>query len=167
MNDFKMKELAEAKCTLISAFKSQMNNIDTADTKELGEVADIIKDLAYAEKCCYESCYYKTVIDAMEEGSEPRYGYSRPYYNNYGNGRNNMMGYKPMIDQEPYINGYLNDPNFETKMNSGIGNMRYGYIRPETMNSAIDSVKDIWDNSDPEKKKRLKRELMAMIDEDN
>lgn len=167
MNDFKMKELAEAKNTLVTAFKSQLSNIESASTEELGQVADIIKDLAAAEKYCYESCYYKTVIEAMEDGDDPKYGYS-PMKGNYRMSGSGRMGYKPYMDQEPYINGYLNDPNFDERMgynNRRLSNGRYGYVQPETIDSAMDGVKDIWDSADMDKKKRLKKELMAMINE--
>lgn len=160
MNDFKMKELAEAKSVLISAFKSQIANIESADTKELGEVADMIKDLADAEKNCYEACYYKTVIEAMEDGKEDRYGYSMPR-TNYRMSGSGHMGYKPMIDQEPYINGYLHDPNFKDNMYDRSD--RYGYIKPENMNNAMNSIKSMWNGSDPEMRMQLKRELSTML----
>lgn len=159
MNDFKMKELADMKATLVSTLKSQLSNIDTADTKEVGEVVDMIKDLAEAEKYCYEACYYKSVIEAMEEGEDDRYGYSRPR-TNYRMSGSGHMGYKPMIDQEPYIDGYLHDPNFKDRMYE-----RYGYIKPETMSGALGDVKSIWKNADPERKMQLKRELSTMLDD--
>lgn len=39
------------------------------DVKMLGEYADIVKDLAQAEKDCWKAEYYKTVTEAMEGGS--------------------------------------------------------------------------------------------------
>lgn len=60
---------------------------DKVNTKEFGEVIDMIKDLSEAEKNKMEACYYKTLIDAMEEseygedydeyGPMERMGYSR------------------------------------------------------------------------------------------
>lgn len=44
--------------------------IENVDTKELGEAIDIIKDLYEAKKFMLESCYYKSVIEAMEEYGE-------------------------------------------------------------------------------------------------
>lgn len=158
MNDFKMKELADMKATLVSTLKNQLNNIELADTKEVGEVIDMIKDLADAEKNCYEACYYKAVIEAMEEGKEDRYGYSMPR-TNYRMSGSGHMGYKPMIDQEPYINGYLHDPNFKDAMYD-----KYGYVKPENVNNTLSGIKNIWMSADPEKKMMLKRELSTMID---
>lgn len=167
MNDFKMRELSEMKETLVSALKSQLNDISMADTKEVGEVVDMIKDLAEAEKYCFEACYYKSVIEAMEGGEDSRYGYT-PMKGNYRISGNGRMGYKPYIDQEPYIDGYLHDPDFEDRMgynNRRMSNGRYGYISPATVDSAMNGVKDIWETADADKKKRLKKELMAMLDE--
>ena len=41
--------------------------IENIDTKELGEAIDMIKDLYEAKKEMYEACYYKGVLEAMEE----------------------------------------------------------------------------------------------------
>lgn len=41
--------------------------IENIDTKELGEVIDMIKDLYEAKEKLVKSCYYKSVIEAMEE----------------------------------------------------------------------------------------------------
>ena len=41
--------------------------IDCVDTDEFGKVADIYKDLMHAKKLYLEACYYKHVIEAMEE----------------------------------------------------------------------------------------------------
>lgn len=38
------------------------------DVKEMGELADIVKDLAAAEESCWEAQYYRTVTEAMEKG---------------------------------------------------------------------------------------------------
>lgn len=41
--------------------------IENIDTKELGEAIDMIKDLYEAKEKLVKSCYYKSVIEAMEE----------------------------------------------------------------------------------------------------
>ena len=43
------------------------NGIENVDTKELGEAIDMIKDLYEAKKEMYEACYYKQIMEAMEE----------------------------------------------------------------------------------------------------
>lgn len=55
-----MKQLKTMKDTLINSVQNQMCNLAAVDTKELGEVIDMIKDLS-------EAIYYCTVTEAMEE----------------------------------------------------------------------------------------------------
>lgn len=124
----KLKELCEMKESIISCFKAQLAmGVDNIDTHEAYEVTDIIKDMFEAEKYAWESCYYKTVVEAMsEESNDERYGYNP---RRGSNGRfmpkyyagDGSMGYRPYIDQEPYIDAYLKDPKFAEKMRSGYG----------------------------------------------
>lgn len=155
MNDYKMKEIHETLCDLMTKFKNFMSgDLKDVDTKEAGEIADIIKDLAMTEKYCYESCYYKSVVEAMENGGDydERYGYNtnRNSRGQYSSNRGSY-GYRPMVDQEPYVDAYLR------------GNM--GYIDPMSMGNAMDDIKSMWRNADPERRKSLKRELAAMVDD--
>ena len=55
-----MKRLKCMKNTLIDIVQEQLSHSDCADTKELGQVIDMIKDLS-------ESIYYCTVTEAMED----------------------------------------------------------------------------------------------------
>ena len=55
-------KLERMKETLMSAVEVQMCNLEEADTKELGEVIDMIKDLE-------EAIYYCTVTEAMKSPS--------------------------------------------------------------------------------------------------
>lgn len=126
----KMEDLKQMKSTLMEHLKVELTkNMTNLDTEEAGEVVDMIKDFAEVEKLCYEAEYYKTVIEAMEEG-EDRYGYTR---NRDSMGRftssNGRKGYHPYVDQMPYIEGYLNDPNFEQ-------NMRQGYTSNQGNNTS-------------------------------
>jgi hypothetical protein len=50
--------------TLIDAVHEEMEDLCAADTKELGEAIDMIKDLA-------EAMYYHTIVDSMK-GTEPQ-----------------------------------------------------------------------------------------------
>lgn len=73
-----MYRLHEIKDTLIHSVARQMKHIDSVDTEELGEVVDMIKDIA-------EAIYYCTVTEAMEGRGEGR---SNQYY-----GGNSGQGY--------------------------------------------------------------------------
>lgn len=125
-------EICELKKDLVKIFASELHTkgVNDLDTKDCAEVADMIKDLAEAEKACMEACYYETIVKAMEKADEDdddgRMGYNSRHYANgrfAPKGRGARMGYIPdMMMQYPYIYGYINDPDFEDKMAE-----RYGY----------------------------------------
>ena len=126
-------EICELKKDLVKIFASELHtkSVNDLDTKDCAEVADMIKDLAEAEKACMEACYYETIVKAMEKADEDddddgRMGYNSRHYANgrfAPKGRGARMGYIPdMMMQYPYIYGYINDPDFEDKMAE-----RYGY----------------------------------------
>lgn len=182
----KIYDICEMQKSVISCLKEQMDaGVCNVDTKEAGEVVDIIKDLAQAEKYIREAKYYELVASAMEEKdgtSDRRYGYTPRVRGNI------RMGYKDMIDQEPYINGYLYDPNFEDKMRSK--GSEYGepyndymtarrhYTETKSPNDkammdiharehieqTIETIEDIWDDASPELKGKMKSELKTLID---
>lgn len=62
------KELSAICERLVGAVKYEVDKgIENVDAKELGEVIDMIKDLSEAKEKVIKGCYYKTLIEAMEE----------------------------------------------------------------------------------------------------
>lgn len=94
-----MERLKSIKNCIMAQVESQMGNLHNADTKELGEAIDMIKDLE-------EAIYYCTITKAMEESEEnnnryysekmmpyPIYcdsDYNRMYYTEGGGNNGNM-----------------------------------------------------------------------------
>lgn len=76
--------LKHMKETLMSAVEMELCNLGEADTKELGEAIDMIKDLE-------ETLYYCSIVEAMEEEKEK--GKSH-----YQNGEQSMMYYPVMMN---------------------------------------------------------------------
>ena len=66
------------------------------DVKEMGELVDMVKDLAEAEASCWQAEYHRTVIEAMK-GSNERQGYQMA--------SRGSMGYDSL---KPYL-GYHED----------------------------------------------------------
>ena len=108
-----MERLKAIKDRLLSCVEGEINNLSSANTEELGEAIDMIKDLE-------ETIYYCTVVKAMEdkekEPSREMMYYPVMYYNNggsmgangsQGNGRGYSDGryYYPMHEYEPYHYG--------------------------------------------------------------
>ena len=60
-----MERLKQIKNQLISEVEVQMGDLKCVDTRELGEVIDMIYDLS-------KSIYYCTVVKAMEEKEEKK-----------------------------------------------------------------------------------------------
>ena len=68
-----MERLKNIKEQLIAEVQSQMGDLRCVDAKELGEVIDMIKDLA-------ECMYYCSIVDAMEKASENEEKRNTYYY---------------------------------------------------------------------------------------
>lgn len=165
--------------TMLSCFKSEISNgLFNVDTKEAGEVADIIKDMSETEKNLREANYYKLVSEAMEENE--KMGYTSTF--------------KPKVDQKPYIDAYLHDPDFERSMRRGYvdfdgrsseNGMAYDNYRDakrhytetksatdkskmdiyadEHLANSIKTIKEIWADADPTRKARMKVELAEVV----
>ena len=194
--DSVLEMIASGKCRLVKAMDHELDKgIESLDTTELGKVADIIKDLSEAE-------YYCTVTKAMQHGEEPTYGYPMGYNPNRGSdgrytdgrsrddGYNGRMGYRPFVDQQPYVNAYMHDPDFSERMHgkgrnedrryseaySKYRDARRGYTATgsaedklrmeehanEHLHDTIATMKEIHSSASPEMRKRLKSELTAL-----
>lgn len=88
-----MKKLCEIKDTLINLVEQQMTNPQCVDTHEMGEVIDMIKDLA-------ETCYYVSIVEAMEDKEDREESSRQTDTMYYGigamNDDNKKMGHSPM-----------------------------------------------------------------------
>lgn len=66
---------------LTEAVKYELDKgIENVDAKELGEVIDMIKDLYEGKKAVVEACYYKQVMEAMEEYGDEEMDEDRRFY---------------------------------------------------------------------------------------
>ena len=104
------EEICELKKKFLKIVDTELNEKSTKElnTEELGQVVDMIKDLAEAEKCCQEACYYQSIVKAMDEAKE----------------EDHRMGYSPKARMR-FANRYFMDDYDYPKM----GNMRMGYSR--------------------------------------
>lgn len=112
------KDLCEMKEKLLCAAKSELERgIQNVNTHEMGDVVDMIKDLAEAEEKCWKACYYKHVVHAMEEESKEmeRMGYDNWRYSSgrfAPTGHGHRSGYRPGEDIDPWMmaEGFGGDP---------------------------------------------------------
>lgn len=90
-----MDQLKTMKEQLIAQVQGQMGNLAAVDAKEMGEVVDMIKDLA-------EATYYCTVTEAMEESKEEK--------------KHQPMYYTPYL---PYEKSYPYNPYRDMDIDKG------------------------------------------------
>ena len=185
----KLSELCEMKCKVQAWVNEELGRgKEMVDTKEMGEAVDILKDLCEAEKCCMESMYYESVIEAMDSAKydDYRMGY---------NGRKPRMRswrpigdipYKPGVDQEPYIDEYLdaemmsagythngNRSQSGSRMSGGRMGGRMGYTEDEhasmqdRLADTLSSARDIWRSADPDMRKRMQADFKELLAEMN
>ena len=128
-----MERLKNIKETLISCAQGQLTHLDTVDTKEMGEVIDMIKDLE-------EAIYYCTITKSMtEKDKEEQHHY---YYTEYLPSRDMDKRYGRMYYDYPYedynkinykdynkmyYDGNSNNSNSSNNSNMSSGNSSSGY----------------------------------------
>lgn len=63
--------IKETKDTVLERLDKSINEKgpERMNVQEVGMLADVVKDLAEAEKACWEAEYYRTVTEAMQDGS--------------------------------------------------------------------------------------------------
>lgn len=144
------------------ASQQMERGLDNVDTREMGMVVDMIKDLAEAEKSCLEADYYESVVEAMEEGGD-RYGYDGSRSADRSgwtpgthrsrimedDGEGGRMGYK-----NQYGNWPANPKNRRRRMR------RSGYSE-----ESIENLRQTMEDADPERKRQLKQDLEELMQE--
>ena len=93
-----MERLKMMKENLMSCVQSQMGDLKSVDTKELGEAIDMIKDLE-------EAIYYATITKSMHESEHKEKEIERHYYTE-------RPYYPPMRDTVDYYGGRGTDSNY-------------------------------------------------------
>ena len=98
-----VEEIYKMKNELLQQAKKELadRGPERIDVNRMGEIIDMVKDLAEAEKSCWEASYYRKVTEAMEEGTS---GYSQMTNSNPASGGGNMsrQGY----GSQPMRQGY-------------------------------------------------------------
>lgn len=168
MGDIK-ESIKEVVSDLSCCLKTYMSNgVGNADTNEVKETADAIRDLC-------EAMYYCVVTEAMEKGEEYPYGYSQPHYPGGTAGRmtsNSNMGYhddhmyKPMVDQEPYIRDYIDWKDAKrhyTETHSMNDKDKMDDSMAKHFNNLVTTMKEMYRDADISKKKEMKEDIMAMM----
>lgn len=158
--------------------------IERVDVTEMGKLADQVKDLAEAEKACWEAEYYRAVTEAMEDGSmgyDDGMGYER---GGQGMGRGGRgyarggsgyerggRGYRRGYERggqgyEQGGRGYRRGYRGQPRDSQGRYTSRRGYRGMESYghDDMMQDVKDMLMSADPQEKEQLKMQLRQMAD---
>ena len=152
-----MHRITKMKDRLIEEAQSRMENLDGGSIDQMGQIIDMIKDLAETEKACMEADYYDSVVEAMD--GDDRYGYDpqggRSEVDRPSGGRryeamdDDRMGYK-----NQYGNWPANPKNRRRRMR------RSGYSE-----ESVENLRQMMEEADPERKRQLKQDLEELVRE--
>ena len=159
----------------------------------LKEYVEMIKCLAETEKECQEADYYEAVVQAMEDTGmmdSERMGYNpnRNRMGQYSDGRagnrngdsdsNSRRGYSRMMmrpgddrddwgDDDPRyseaFNRFRKAKRYYTKSHSEEDKQRMKDASNEHMMETMATIREMWDDADPELRTRMKADLTNLV----
>lgn len=139
--------------------ESMAKEIDERGIERLDkEKVDMVKDLAEAEKSCWEAEYYRSVTEAMEGGSG---------YDGQMGMRDNQMGYDGMSGAQGGNRGGSNRGGSQgsSRGRSGYRDSRGRYARRgygSGYHEHIDALKMELQNADQQEREQIMNELRGM-----
>lgn len=131
------------------------------------ETIDGIKDLAEAEKSCWEAEYYRSVTEAMEDGQmgyDDGMGYARGGNrgsSSYSRGGNQGRGYRRGYERESR-RGYRG----QSRDSMGRYASRRGYRRMDSYghDDMMQEIRQLMETADPQEREQLRMQLRQMIE---
>lgn len=131
-----MHEIREIKDKVLDFMNQEVGKYGNGrmDVKQMGDLADIVKDLAEAE-------YYCSVKDAMERGSQDAYGYTPM--------NDRMMGYQD--------GGQRQGGGMMGEGRSGYGGNMMGHSDP------VSAIRDMLMTASPDQRDSIRYELSNLL----
>lgn len=188
----KLNEITEMKDKLICMAKDEIGKgyfENAAHVEMVGEVVDMIKDLAEAEKECMEACYYKEMLEGSDYEDEQRMGYNGRRYANgeYAPaGRGHVTGYHPpmmgnrrgyveldrdmMGDRSEYgrpFDEFRQAKRHYTETKSEDDKKKMKDRANEHISNSITTIREIWSFADPELKQKMKHDMTNLVNDMN
>lgn len=136
------------------------------------KMVDMVKDLAEAEKACWEAEYYMSVTEAMDEGAGYEMGYAQggqggsqgggQGYRRGGSGyrREGGSGYR-----REGGSGYRRGYRGQRRDSMGRYTSRRGYREAYGRDDVMQDVRMMMQEADPQEKEQLKQQLRQMTQE--
>ena len=174
-----MERLKTIKNQLISEVQTQMSDLKCVDAKELGEVIDMIKDIAQTEYYCE---IYKQMKESGEVPKESHsYYYTERYMPVYRDMETPKMSYKPDAwtgyEEEPYydkdfILSHMRDERegrspakrkmyMESKMSGADTNKSMKELE-SYMQDLTSDMMDLLDKASPEEKSIVQKKINTL-----
>lgn len=113
--------------------------MERMDVERIGQLVDMIKDLAEAEEKCWKAQYYRTVTASMEQGSS---GYG-------GTGSSAGYGGQPSMRQ-----GY--------SQTSGYDQARMGYMGASGHTDIVEPIRKALQGAGPDEREEIRREILQI-----
>lgn len=88
-----VENIYELKNKILDHVEMETMNMARIDVKEVGELVDMVKDLAEAEAMCWKAEYYKSVVESMKQGASQGYGQGGGQGYGQGGGTGSSAGY--------------------------------------------------------------------------
>lgn len=139
-----VEKIYNLKNKILQHVENESADMQRMDVKEVGELVDMVKDLAEAEKSCWEAMYYKSVVESMSGKS----GYGS------GGGTGSSAGYGSQggIRDMGYGSSYS---GYRSSGMQGYGSMGHQDVM-EPLRAAIQQAS-------PDEREHLRNEVKAMI----
>lgn len=187
----KMQKISELKNRILDDAKIEC--CESGDIEKAGLMVDMVKDLASAEKDCAEACYYKQIVEAMEEAKQEEMmgRMSMMGYNNnrYASGRyapaghgDMTRGYHPSMNEfgldrmpkdmmeQAYLNEYLDERMGYSDGNRsysgetrGSNSRRDGYSGERDIDEHLEMLRMEYRNANTDQKKREVKEKIERM----
>lgn len=139
-----VNKICELKDKLLERVENDMQErgVERIDVKEMGELIDMVKDLAEAEGSLWEAEYHREVVKAMKESS----GYSTTTNSNPASGGGNM--------------GYGNQGG-NMRQGYGMSNPRQGYGMGH--HDLIDKLGEEFKGMNPEERMMMRNKVLSTL----
>ena len=160
-----VEKIKDIKDEMLMQAEQDMHEGGSIDPK----LIDGIKDLAEAEKACWEAEYYRSVTEAMEDG---KMGYDDGM--GYGRGNRGGMGYDRQGGTNQgrgYRRGYERESRrgYRGQSRDSMGRYtRRGYRRMEGgygHDDMLMEVRQMMETADPQEREQLRMQLRQMTEQ--
>ena len=163
-----VEKIKDLKDELLMQAEQEMHDTGQVNPESI----DAVKDLAEAEKACWEAEYYRSVTEAMEDGKmgyDDGMGYGRGgmgYGRGNQGGSNQGRGYRRGYERESR-RGYRG----QSRDSMGRYTSRRGYRRMENyghqdmMQDIKQMAQQMMETADPQEREQLKMQLRQMAEQ--